>query len=136
MARGPNSVEFCGVKLVRWGYRPRRAVKVMLGYCTLALLKNGSVACSADSPFDNRKRGWRRDPQGQTYLNEHLANDLLELGAITKAQHTAHMAKFKARLTRRKIRAAANDILNNAGLLGIKFTIDQSRLISQGEQVT
>lgn len=119
MAKVPNSIEFCGIRLVRFGYRPRAAVKVYVGSTTLVLLKNGNVACSSDKPFEYEKRGYYRSPLDRGYVSKSLVDDLLKLGAVTKQDHKTHVALAYLRERTRKQRRAAEQIMIDAETLNI-----------------
>jgi hypothetical protein len=133
MAKKPHSVEFCGVKLVRWGYRPRNCVKVVIGQYTLALLKNGAVACSSDKPFEVRSRAFMRDPDSYVFLSKYLADDLFALGAITAKVRDEHKQRISERLEKRKARDAATAVRDGAKLFGISLTPAQNEILKHAE---
>jgi hypothetical protein len=119
-----HTVEFCGIKLVKWGSRPRLATKVLIRTCTLALTPDGSVACNWDSPFK------RRPANEGPYLNADLAADLHALGVIDNATLKRHAAEFAARKAIRDGKDASWRIEKAADALGIKFTRDQRKTIN------
>jgi hypothetical protein len=124
-----NSVQFMGVKLVRFGYRPRRVVKVVRdGYSTYAALSNGTVACSNDKLFESNAMYVQ---PGDEYLNERLANALRNLNIITAEQHEKHLSKIFEKKRRRNQREAAGQFADGAKTLGIKLTATQRRQMNK-----
>lgn len=108
-------IEFCGIRLVRWGYRPRRAKVVYQGYYAVCLNPNGSAAVSADDPF-------KHHPSEKPYLNRRLATDLFEIKAISRGAFEGHIAACDAADKTRKRRDARDELEIAAEILGIKFT--------------
>jgi hypothetical protein len=115
MAKESHSVEFCGIKLVRWGYRPRRAVRVYQGNYAVALNPNGSVAVSADSPFEYRY-------SGKPWLNRRLAEDLRDIKAISDLAFREHIKLCDVADLARKRRDAVDEIERAAEIIGLRLT--------------
>lgn len=96
MASKARSFEFCGRKIVQWGYRPRRAVKVHRGHFLVALCPSGLVAVDAERIFKHRG-----DLHPTT--QQRLASDLYEVGAITIAEMKhAHQRASEARAAKER----------------------------------
>lgn len=124
MSGKAQSFEFCGRKIVPWGYRARRAVKVYRGFHLVALCPSGAVAVDADRLF-------KSDGALSPSARHRLAADLFEVGAISarccdeqqKIAHAGEIAK------RRK--EAADEIAEHAETLGVKFTKAQAQRIAK-----
>lgn len=124
MTRGPHTIDFCGIKLVRWGYRSRRAVRVHKGTYSVALCPNGSVAVDMDSAFERRR-------DSKPYTNRRLAIDLRDLKAISTEQFSAHVSLCDSADSAKECQTARYEIENAAEILGITFTKEQRKIIRQ-----
>lgn len=124
-----SSIEFCGVKLIRLGAKPRRAIKIVYADYLVALLPNGTCGISTKSPFEFPRTA--REQRRGYYLNADLAENLFRLGVISAKVCQKHKFEANREAKNCDARRAADDLEYDAERAGITLTKVQRRKIAE-----